>query len=91
MYEYGRDRGCSVTGGYVVRDPELRSLYGRYLYGDFCEGELHSLVGEPGEEARDDRALGLRVEQLSSFGEDADGHIYVMSLAGPLYRLTADG
>jgi glucose/arabinose dehydrogenase len=91
VYEYGRDRGCSVTGGYVVRDPELHSLYGRYLYGDFCEGELHSFIGKPGQPARDDRALGLRVEQLSSFGEDGDGHIYVVSLAGPLYRLTAGG
>jgi glucose/arabinose dehydrogenase len=91
VYEYGRDRGCSITGGYVVRDPELPSLYGRYLYGDFCEGELHSLVGKPGQRARDDRSLGLRVEQLSSFGEDADGHIYVVSLAGPLYRLASGG
>jgi glucose/arabinose dehydrogenase len=91
VYEYGRDRGCSVTGGYVVRDPQLHSLYGRYLYGDFCEGELHSFIGKPGQRARDDRALGLRVEQLSSFGEDGDGRIYVVSLAGPLYRLTAGG
>jgi len=91
VYEYGRDRGCSVTGGYVVRDPDLHSLYGRYLYGDFCEGELHSFIGKPGEEARDDRALGLRVEQLSSFGEDLDGHVYVVSLAGPVYLMTSDG
>ena len=91
VYEYGRDRGCSVTGGYVVRDPKLDSLYGRYLYGDFCEGELHSFVGKPGEQARDDRALGLRVEQLSSFGEDLDGQIYVVSLAGPVYLMTPDG
>ena len=45
--EYGRDGGCSVTGGYVVRDPELDSLYGRYLYGDFCEGELRSFTADP--------------------------------------------
>jgi glucose/arabinose dehydrogenase len=91
VYEYGRDRGCSVTGGYVVRDPKLAALYGRYLYGDFCEGELHSFIAEPGRPARDDRALGLRVEQLSSFGEDLAGHLYVVSLAGPVYRLVADG
>ncbi len=91
VYEYGRDRGCSVTGGYVVRDRALASLYGRYLYGDFCEGDLRSFTADPGRPARDDTALGLRVEQLSSFGEDADGHLYVVSLAGPLYALVADG
>ncbi len=89
VYEYGRDRGCSVTGGYVVRDPELESLYGRYLYGDFCAGELHSFTAVPNTRARDDRALGLTVDQLSSFGEDLDGHVYAISLAGPVYRLVA--
>ena len=92
VYEYGRDGGgCSVTGGYVVRDPELASLYGRYLYGDFCEGELHSFTADPSRPTDDDRALGLRVEQLSSFGEDAVGRIYAVSLDGPVYRLVADG
>lgn len=90
-YEYGRDRGCSVTGGYVVRDPELASLYGRYLYGDFCEGELHSFTADPSRRADDDRALGLHVERLSSFGEDTAGRIYAVSLDGPVYRLVADG
>ena len=39
---YGRDEGCSVTGGYVVRDPRLPRLQGRYLYGDYCAGQLRS-------------------------------------------------
>ena len=88
---YGRDGGCSVTGGYVVRDPELESLYGRYLYGDFCEGELRSFTPRPGGEARDDRALGLQVPSLSSFGEDAAGHLYATSLDGAVYRLRPQG
>jgi hypothetical protein len=87
--EYGRDGGCSVTGGYVVRDPDLASLYGRYLYGDFCAGELRSFPAEAGKPARDDRALGVNVAQLSSFGEDAAGHVYAVSLDGPVYRLVA--
>jgi glucose/arabinose dehydrogenase len=88
---YGRDRGCSVTGGYVVRDPELTSLYGRYLYGDYCEGELRSFTAEPDTEASDDRALGAQVPSLSSFGEDAEGHIYATSLEGAVYRLDPSG
>jgi glucose/arabinose dehydrogenase len=91
ILEYPLGSACAVTGGYVVRDPELRSLYGRYLYGDFCEGELHSFTAEPGTEARDDIALGIQIPSLSSFGEDAAGHIYATSLEGPVYRLSASG
>jgi glucose/arabinose dehydrogenase len=89
--EYGRDRGCSVTGGYVVRDPGLRTLFGRYVYGDYCEGELRSFTAEVGRPAADDRPLGPQVPALSSFGEDADGHVYVTSLEGPVYRLDPAG
>jgi glucose/arabinose dehydrogenase len=83
---YGRDRGCSVTGGYVVRDPGLPKLQGRYLYGDFCAGELRSLALRGGR-ASGDRELGLEVPQLSSFAEDDNGRIYATSLDGPVFRL----
>jgi glucose/arabinose dehydrogenase len=77
---------CAITGGYVVRDPELPSLSGRYLYADFCAGEIRSLIPELGG-ARDDGPVGLgRLEQLSSFGEDAAGHVYAASLQGGVYR-----
>ena len=80
------DGWCSITGGYVVRDRALGALYGRYVYGDYCKGELRSVkLSQSG--ARGDRALGLRtVSSLSSFGEDARGRVYVASLNGPVYR-----
>jgi glucose/arabinose dehydrogenase len=78
---------CAVTGGYVVRDERLRSLYGRYLYGDFCVGELRSFTADPRPRPSDDRALGPTVPQLSSFGEDNRGRVYAVSLDGPVYRL----
>ena len=87
---YGQDRGCSITGGYVVRDPDLPSLRGRYLYGDFCAGELRSLVPSA-KGARDDRSLRLEVPMLSSFAEDTQGRIYATSLDGPVFRLEAGG
>lgn len=85
------DRGwCSVTGGYVVRDPKLTGLKGRYLYGDFCKGEIWSARLAAGSASQDRRVAGLPgVEQLSSFGEDAQGRIYVISLAGRVSRLAA--
>ena len=76
-----------MTGGLVVRDPQLESLFGRYLYGDFCAGELRSFTARPEREATDDVPLGLEVPALSSFGEDADGRVYATSLDGPVYRI----
>jgi glucose/arabinose dehydrogenase len=89
---YGRDGGCSVTGGYVVRDQALESLYGRYLYADFCAGQLRSFSAEEAlaGSAQDDRPLGLQVPAISSFAEDASGRIYAVSLEGPVYRLVPD-
>jgi glucose/arabinose dehydrogenase len=86
---YGREGGCSITGGYVVRDPSLPSLVGRYVYGDFCAGELRSFAPSAGG-ARGDRPLGVDVSSLSSFGEDAAGHIYATSLDGPVFRLVGE-
>jgi len=91
---YGRDGGCSVTGGYVVRDPRLESLYGRYLYADYCVGQLRSFSAEDALErgqAEDDAPLGLQVPAVSSFSEDRNGHIYATSLEGPVYRLVPEG
>lgn len=71
--------------------PQPASLYGRYLYGDFCKGELRSFVGKPGK-ARGDKALGLNpIESLSSFGTDRRGRIYVTSLGGSVFRLQPKG
>jgi glucose/arabinose dehydrogenase len=84
---YGRSGGaCSVTGGVVVRDPQLPALAGRYVYGDYCVGRLRSFRVR-GRRATDDRSLNLRVQELSSFGEDARGRVYATSLSGPVYRL----
>ena len=77
---------CSITGGVVVRDPALTSLRGRYLFGDFCQSRIISARLSAGR-ARSVRATSLRVESLSSFGEDARGRVYAVSLSGPVYRL----
>jgi glucose/arabinose dehydrogenase len=88
IFTYGRERGCSITGGYVVRDPELPQLKGHYVYGDYCEPTVRSLIPAI-PEARNDRPVGVSVESLVSFGEDSGGRIYAVSLNGPVYRLTA--
>ncbi|HWM63020.1 MAG TPA: PQQ-dependent sugar dehydrogenase [Solirubrobacterales bacterium] len=85
-YPHSRGGSCTIIGGYVVRDPRLPSLRGRYVYADLCEGQLRSL--EPHlRRASGDRKLGLQVSTPSSFGEDSRGRLYVTSLEGPVYRL----
>lgn len=85
--EDGSAHGCAVTGGYVVRDPSLGNLYGRYVYADFCVGEIRSLLLPVGGGlAADDRAEGLQVENPASFGEDSCGRLYVVSQGGTVYR-----
>ncbi len=84
----GSAHGCAITGGYVVRDPSLGDLYGRYLYADFCVGEIRSLLlpADPGGRASDDRSEGLSVAGPVSFGEDSCGRVYVVSQGGTVYR-----
>jgi hypothetical protein len=87
--EDGSTFGCSIIGGYVVRDPSLGDLYGRYVYSDFCSEEIRSLAlpSGAGGRASDDRSEGLSVGKPSTFGEDACGRLYVASDEGTLYRL----
>ncbi len=87
MIEHLHSRGwCAVVGGYVVRDRALRALYGRYVYGDFCLGRLHSARLRAGTTPAP-RRESISISALSSFGEDSRGRLYALSLLGPVYRL----
>jgi hypothetical protein len=79
--------GCSVTGGYVYRGSQIPSLQGRYVYGDFCTGKIWSLAIQGGK-AADVRAESINVKRLSSFGLDAHGELYAVSLDGAVYAVT---
>jgi glucose/arabinose dehydrogenase len=81
---------CSITGGVVVRDRNLPALRGRYVFGDLCRGRIESARLSPGR-ARSVRTSRLKVPNLSSFGEDARGRVYAVSLDGPVYRLAPRG
>jgi len=77
---------CAVIGGFVVRDHAVPSLYGQYVFGDNCRPQIEAVkLSRSG--ARGLHATGLQVSSTSSFGEDTAGHIYISSLAGPVYRL----
>jgi glucose/arabinose dehydrogenase len=86
-YSHSRDGGsCSIIGGYVVGNGGPPSLRGRYVYSDYCSGQLRSLVPHL-HHASGDRRLGIEVPSPTSFGEDDQGRIYVCSQEGAVYRL----
>ncbi len=87
--EYTHSDGCSITGGYVYRGQDIPGLRGHYFYADYCEGWIRSFRVESGA-ATDPRSWELEnVGNVSSFGEDARGELYVISHAGGVYRIVA--
>ena len=79
--------GCSVTGGYVYRGKAVPAAAGRYFYGDYCSGTIWSFTLSGGK-ARNLRREPIELKGLSSFGEGANGELYLMSVdSGSLVRL----
>jgi glucose/arabinose dehydrogenase len=80
--------GCAVLGGYVVRDPSLAGLTGRYLYGDLCRSDLRTLdLGVP---EADPQPAGISIPSgdLRGFGEDSRGCVYVETTEN-VYRVAS--
>ena len=77
---------CAVVGGYVYRGSSDPALRGRYVFGDYCTGTIWSFKTGAKGRASQPTELGT-VPDLSSFGEDANGELYAVSLDGGLYAL----
>jgi glucose/arabinose dehydrogenase len=86
VYEYGQDLGASVIGGFVYRGSAIPGLQGHYVFADFYNPQIRLLKLQDGEVVAH-RELGVEAAGIASFAEDADGELYVMSLAGPVFRL----
>lgn len=77
----------AITGGYIVTDPDLPLLAGRYLYADYFTGDVRSMeLDIANQQAIGDASLGLTLNNLTSFGRGLDGQIYVVG-NGSVYRL----
>jgi len=83
--EYSHEHGCSVTGGFVYRGDEIPAAQGRYFYGDYCSGNVWSLSLRGAAAAVSRHSF--HVPALSSFGEDASGELYLVSIEGKIFRL----
>ena len=86
MIEYSHASGCTVIGGFVYRGRRIPRLQCAYLYGDYCAGWVRA-ARAPGGRVAEERDLGLQVPGLSSFGADANGELYALSLGGGVYRV----
>ncbi len=82
VHTYTHSRGCSITGGAVYRGTMIPELTGAYLYSDFCNGQVFALAADGA-----DVDTGVAAEAVVSFGQDAAGEMYVLSLDGPVYRI----
>lgn len=88
VHDYAHTLGrCSITGGYLYRGCAVPELDGKYVFGDFCTGEIWSLDPNNGNAVTLIANVGFG---LTSFGQDAQGEVYAMNLnAGTIRRLVS--
>lgn len=86
--EYSHAQGSSVTGGFVYRGRANPPLVGRYVFGDFGSGQLWSIdaTAAPTVTITGGSASSLHP---STFGEGADGELYLVNYGGTLHRIAA--
>jgi glucose/arabinose dehydrogenase len=90
VLEYGHDAGCAVTGGVVYHGCRMPGYAGTYFYGDYCSHFVRSFRFQGGQvsEHRDwANTLGQSLTNLSSFGTDGAGEIYLVDLTGAVYKV----
>src|SRR5437667_6455103 len=78
----GSSGRCSIIGGYVYRGTQANLPNGAYVYGDYCSGEIFML-----KDCVQTVLLDTAFE-MSSFGEDESGGVYVVNLGSSVYRIT---
>ena len=94
IYEYPHTDGCSITGGYLYRGCAIPDLQGTYFFGDYCNGRVWSFRYngiDTSEFQERTSELGVGFFNISSFGEDALGELYIVGHNnGIIYKIVAD-
>ncbi len=90
VFEYKRDQGTCITGGYVYDSDRIPDLKGRYIYGDYVSGRIWALWIDQDKKVHNSELLDTGLN-ISSFGIDAQGDIRIVDLAGKVYRLQVSG
>ena len=85
---YGREAGCAIIGGYVYRGTAIPALRGHYVYGDLCAGWLRTFRIEADGTVADPGQLDVdRPGDITSFGLDGFGELYVLTGGGTVFKL----
>ena len=90
IYEYALyvNGVCSITGGFVYRGSEIPSLHGKYLYGDWCTGDIWALTHFDNEDVVNEHLLQSGIN-ISSFGLDQNKELLICANSN-IYKLTSD-
>ena len=91
VLDYDHSNGnCSVTGGYVYRGSAIPGIQGTYFYADYCAGWVKSFVYRKGAatDHKDWKSLSPG-GNITSFGEDGQGELYILTSQGGVYRIIA--
>jgi glucose/arabinose dehydrogenase len=84
--EYSHSLGCAVIGGYVYRGSAIPALRGDYLFADYCSGRVWFKTG-PRASAHILSGVSQRLANITSFGQNASGELYLSSQNGSVYKL----
>lgn len=82
---YTHDQGRSITGGYRYRGSAMPAFRGAYFYADYVSGRIWAATPQ-GERWQSREVLKTDLN-ISSFGEDAAGELYVIDHRGTVYRM----
>lgn len=88
---YIHEEAGSVTGGYVYRGAEIPELHGVYFYSDWVRGWIKSFKyddGQATEEKDWTEELGGSPGQITSYGLDGHGELYLLTWAGSVHKFT---
>jgi glucose/arabinose dehydrogenase len=88
--QYDHSSGCAVTGGYVYRGPAIPALQGHYLFGDFCRGVVWTLLPTGAAPTLVERPTLSPGDNITSFGEDAAGELYVLTAGGGVFKVVTE-
>ena len=84
--EYSHSQGCSIIGGYVYRGEEIPDLVAVYLFGDWCSGLIWATYRDIDMQWHTQVFMQTDLN-ISSFGEDEQGEIYIIDYGGTVYRI----
>jgi glucose/arabinose dehydrogenase len=87
VFEYGRDEGISVIGGFVYRGSTLSGLHGIYVYGDYGSGKIWALQYD-GTSAPVNTLLVDTALSITSFGLDENNELYFTAFDGKIHKLS---